>query len=77
MLNALQINQKNYTILTFPFSNRRNFEDRNSAGRLCISILPEYCSSALTAQAYKMITTTNGQLFLCIIRKSLSICVRH
>ena len=35
---------------------------RNSAGRFCISILPEYCSSALTAQAYKMVT--NRQLFL-------------
>ena len=31
---------------------------RNSAGRFCISILPEYCSSALTAQAYKMVITT-------------------
>ena len=35
---------------------------RNSAGRFCISILPEYCSSALTTQAYKMVT--NRQLFL-------------
>ena len=31
---------------------------RNSAGRFCISILAKYCSSALTAQAYKMIITT-------------------
>ena len=31
---------------------------RNSAGCFCISILPEYCSSALTAQAYKMVITT-------------------
>ena len=27
MLNALQINQNNYTLSTFPSSNRRNFED--------------------------------------------------
>ena len=30
----------------------------NSAGRFCISILPEYCGSALTAQAYKMVIAT-------------------
>ena len=27
MLNALQINKKNDTLLTFPSSNGRNFED--------------------------------------------------
>ena len=27
MLNALQINKKEYTLSTFPWSNRRNFED--------------------------------------------------
>ena len=27
MLNALQINQKDYILSTFPSSNRRNFED--------------------------------------------------
>ena len=27
MLNAFQINQKNYALSTFPSSNRRNFED--------------------------------------------------
>ena len=59
MLNALQINPKNYTLSTFPSSNRRHFEDSGiSAGRFCVSILPEYCSSALTAQAYKMVITT-------------------
>ena len=30
---------------------------RNSAGRFCISILPEYCISALTAQAYMTVIT--------------------
>ena len=50
---------KNYTLLTFPLSNQRSFLGiRNSAGRFYISILPEYCSSALTAQAYKMVITT-------------------
>ena len=32
----------------------------DSAGRFCISILPEYFSSTLTAQAYKMVITTAG-----------------
>ena len=27
MLNAFQINQKNYTLLTFPSKNHQNFED--------------------------------------------------
>ena len=27
MLNALQINQKHYTLSTFPSSNRQNFEE--------------------------------------------------
>ena len=31
---------------------------RNSSGRFCISILPEHCSSALTAQVHKMVITT-------------------
>ena len=31
---------------------------RNSAGGFCISVLPEYCNSALIAQAYKMVITT-------------------
>ena len=42
MLNALQIDQENYTLSTFLSSNRWNVEDPgNSAGRFCISILPE------------------------------------
>ena len=46
---------KKYSLSTFPSSNRRNFEDS-----------AEYCSSALTAQAYKMAISmcTNRQLFL-------------
>ena len=34
------------------------WEFPNSAGRVCISILTEYCSSALTTHAFKMIITT-------------------
>ena len=52
----------------------------NSAGRFFISVLPAYCSSTLTAQAYKMvITTVCVQIDSCVcnIRESLSISVRH
>ena len=37
--------------------SRKLWGFRNSAGRFCISILPKYCSSALTAHAYKMVIT--------------------
>ena len=51
---------------------------QNSAGHFCISLLPEYCSSALTAQAYKMVVTTVCvQTDNSVIHESLSICVRH
>ena len=51
-VNALQINQKNYALSTFPSSNRRNFEDSGIVLAVSVSqFLPEYCSSALTAQA--------------------------
>ena len=60
MLNALQINQKNYTFSTLPSSNRRNFEDPGIVLAVSVSQfnLTEYCSSALTAQACKMVITT-------------------
>ena len=54
MLNALQTNSKNYTLSTFPSSNR-NFEDSRKV--LAISASEIY-SSALPAQAYKMVITT-------------------
>ena len=48
MLNALQINQKNYTSSPFPLSNWRKFEDSGKVlARFCILILPKYWSSAL------------------------------
>ena len=47
MLNALQINEKNYTLSTFPSSNQRNFEDSRKVLAVSVSkILPEYSSSA-------------------------------
>ena len=58
MLNALQINEKNYTLSTFPSSSRRNFEDSAIVLAVSVSVLPEYCSSTLTAQVYKMVITT-------------------
>ena len=45
MLNALQINQKNYTLSTFPSNNRRNFE--NSGKVLAISVFEFYQSNAV------------------------------
>ena len=57
MLNALQINQKNYTLSTFPSSNQQNLEDSRKV--LAISVFKQkYCSSALPAHAYKMAITT-------------------
>ena len=41
---------------------------RDSAGRFCIKILPGYCSSALTAHAYKMVITT-VQIDTCFCNK--------
>ena len=45
MLNALQINQKNYTLSTFPSSNRQNFEDSGIV--LAISVSQFYQSIAV------------------------------
>ena len=59
MLNALQINQKRLYLIELSIEQLiklRGFQ--NSADCFCISILPEHCSSALTAQAYNMVVTT-------------------
>ena len=45
MLNALQINQKNYTLSTFPSSNRRNFDDSRIV--LAVSVPQFYQSIAV------------------------------
>ena len=59
MLNALLINQKTYTLSTFPSSNQRNFEDSGKMPAISVSeFLSEYCSSALPAHAYKMVIIT-------------------
>ena len=42
MMNAVQINQKNYTFSTFPSSNRRNFE--HSEKVLAVSVSEFYQS---------------------------------
>ena len=39
MSTALQISQKNYTLSTFPSSNRRNFED---SGKVLAVSVSEY-----------------------------------
>ena len=57
MSNALQINQKNYT-LSGPF--HRSKDETLKIPEKCWPpnfILPEYCSSGLPAQAFKMVTT--------------------
>ena len=45
MLNALQINQTNYTLSTFPSSNQQNFEDFGEV--LAISVSEFYQSTAV------------------------------
>ena len=55
MLNALQINQKNYTLLTFLSSNRQTLEDSGIV--LAVSVSQFYQSIALQL-AYKMVVTT-------------------
>ena len=45
MLNALQINPKNYTLFTFPSSSRRNFEVSGKV--LAVSISEFYQSIAV------------------------------
>ena len=45
MFNAFQMNQKNYTLSTFPSSNRRNFEDSGIV--LAVSVSQFYQSVAV------------------------------
>ena len=53
MLNVLQINQKNYTLSTFPLSNRRNFE--NSGIMLAVSVSQFYQNIAIQLQQPRLI----------------------
>ena len=45
MLNAFQVNQKNYTLSTLPSSNRQTFEDSGKV--LAISVSKFYQSTAV------------------------------
>ena len=49
MLNALQINKKNYTLSTFESSNRRNFEDSGMV--LAVSVSQFYQSIAVQSNS--------------------------
>ena len=50
--------KKNYSFMTFPSSNLQNFEDSGIVLAVYVSQFQEYCSSALTAQAHKIVITT-------------------
>ena len=49
MLKALQINQKKYTLSTFPSSNRRKFEDFGKV--LAVSVFE--CHQSIAVQLYQ------------------------
>ena len=55
MLNSLQINKKNYTLLTLPLSNRQNFED---SGKVPAVSVFEFHSIAV--QLYQSTQITQG-----------------
>ena len=78
MLNALRINQKNYTLSTFPSSNRPTFED--SGNLMAVSVSEIYRSIAI--QLYQptliimVITTVCVQIDnFSVIHELLSISV--
>ena len=59
MLNALQINQKNYILSTFQSSNPRNFEDTGKVLAVSVSEFYQIIGvQFLPAYAYKMVITT-------------------
>ena len=53
MLNALQINKKNYTLSTVPSSNRRTFEDSGIV--LAVSVSQFYQSIAVQLKQPQLI----------------------
>ena len=53
MLNALHINQKKYTLSTFPSSNRQNFEDSGMV--LAVSVCQFYQSTAVQLQQPRLV----------------------
>ena len=79
MLNALQINQKSYTLSTFPSSNRRNFEDSGKV--LAVSVSEIYQSIAIqlyqpTLIRWLSLLYVYKWTTVSVIRESLSIIVR-
>ena len=80
MLNALQINFKNYSLSTFPSSNRRNFKD---SGKVLATSVFEFYQS-ITVQLYQPTLIRRLPLLyvykwttVSVIRKSLSISLRR
>ena len=53
MLNALQVNKKNYTLSTFPLSNRQNFEDSGKV--LATSVFQFYQSIGVHLYQFTLI----------------------
>ena len=68
MVDALQINQKNYTSSTFPSSNRQNLEDSGKV--LAVSVSELFQSIAvqlyqpMLIRWYHYCMCTNRQLFM-------------
>ena len=78
MLNALQINQNNYTLSTFPLNNRRNFE--GSGKVLAVSVSEFHLSIAVQLYQPVLIRWLSllhvyKQTTVSVIRESLSISV--
>ena len=80
MLNALQINQKNYTLWTFPLSNQRNVKDSGKV--LAISVSEFYQSIAVQLHQPMLIRWLSllyvyKQTTVSVVHESLSISVRR
>ena len=58
MLNALQINFKNYTLSTFPSSNWQSFEDSGKVLAVSVSEIYQSIAVQLCQPAYKMVITS-------------------
>ena len=80
MLNALQINKRNYTLSTFSSSNRQNFED--SGKMLAIPVSDVYQSTAVqlyqpTLIRWLSLLHVYNKTTVSDTRESLSISVRR
>ena len=79
MLNALQINKKNYIFSTFPSINRQNFEDSRKV--LAVSVTEFYQSIAVqlyqpTLKGWLLLMYVYKWTIVSVIGESLSISVR-